>query len=87
MRTQLLAVSEEKETALAELVVARSGETMEPRGCARRSTACKGAGGAARRARLKAELVSERTAKEKLLIQARLDQAAATSREREHRSS
>ena len=35
-------------------------------------------------AALKAELVAERAAKEKLLIQARLDQAAATSREREH---
>ncbi|KAL1524439.1 hypothetical protein AB1Y20_019334 [Prymnesium parvum] len=86
MREQITALTEEKETALAELQVAKSGESLDLQrlraNLERAQTEIEEIRAAS--AQHKAELASERAAKDKLLVQARLDQAAAVSREREH---
>lgn len=86
LRTELLAVTEEKEAALAELQIARGGETVELQRMRAEYNAAQSACEEQRSActTLRAELTAERAAKDKLLVQARLDQAAATSRAREH---
>ena len=86
LRTELLRVTDEKEAALTELEVARGGETLELQRVRAEleavRTACEEQRASA--ASLRGELTAERAAKDKLLVQARLDQASATSREREH---
>ncbi|KAL3921532.1 MAG: hypothetical protein SGPRY_004871 [Prymnesium sp.] len=85
-REHILSLTEEKEVAVAELQVARAGESLElQRLRGQLDRANKDLGGLqAERDSFASELAAERAAKEKLLIQARMDQAAATSREREH---